>query len=402
MPHAWIRCRVLFARWRAGTADRPMVTQMRKLRKIPAFDGFRGIGVLIVLLAHLPMIAGAPVYNAVWSLNQTTRFGYICLDIFFAISGFFITRLLLAEKEATGRISFRRFYERRALRIFPVYFLTVFVCFFVFNINGPSMASLLTYTFNIYHPLVPTPNPLEHTWSLSVEEQFYFGWPFLIAFLPARVFPVLTSRILPAIAIASGLAITVLVARNDNVLSGNLVYMSPLTRMLSLSLGGWLAVREFQGRPVKGCGCFALIGLATALLLLNFYLKHIGLVTAQGLYWTFALAAYAMISVSVSALLIFDEGRVARLLRLVLEVSIFRMVGRLSYAFYVFHLPVIYYFGINDAALPDRTASAGAVVLVVTIVLLLAVVSYYAIEAPIMALRSGRKPAGEASALRRT
>lgn len=365
---------------------------MRKLRKIPAFDGFRGIGVLIVLLAHLPMIPGATVYNAIWELNQTTRFGYICLDIFFAISGFFITRLLLAEREATGRISFRLFYERRAFRIFPVYYLTVFVCFLVFPMTTAAHVTLLTYTFNIYHPLVGTPNPMEHTWSLSVEEQFYFAWPFLIAFLPMRWLPILTLRVLPVVAVLSGVIVSWLSAGADSAVSGNLVYMLPLTRMLSLSFGGWLAVREMQGRPVRGWLCLVLVVVATGLLFVDFFLKHLGIVVSQGLYWTFALACYGMISLAVSATLIFDEGWFARGLRHFLEFAPFRKMGQLSYAFYVFHLPVLYYFRINDAALPDRMAPALVVIEVVALVLVMAILSQRFLEAPLMALRS-RRPA---------
>lgn len=363
---------------------------MRKLRKIPAFDGFRGVGVTIVLLAHLPMIHGATVYNAIWQINQATRFGYICLDIFFAISGFFITRLLLAERESTGRISFRLFYERRALRIFPVYYLTAVVCFLMFPMSTAAQVSLLTYTFNIYHPFVGTPNPMEHTWSLSVEEQFYFAWPFLIAFLPMRWLPSLTLRVLPVLSVLSGVAISWLAGSDDKAVSGNLVYMLPLTRMLSLSFGGWLAVREMQDKPVRGWICLALAMVATALLVIDFILKRAGLVVSQGLYWTFALACYGMISVAVSATLIFDDGWVARGLRRFLEFAPFRKMGQLSYAFYVFHLPVLYYFGINEAALPERTASALVVIEVVAIVLMLAILSQRLVEAPLMALRSRR------------
>ena len=92
-----------------------------RLTTFPAFDGFRGYGVMIVLFAHLPQVLDSRIYNLAWEINQASRFGYIALDVFFAISGFFITRLLLRERHLTGRISFRDFYRRRALRIFPVY-----------------------------------------------------------------------------------------------------------------------------------------------------------------------------------------------------------------------------------------------------------------------------------------
>lgn len=150
------------------------LTAGRKLEKFPAFDGFRGIGVVVVVFTHYPQVIESDLYNAVWRANMASRFGYGLLDIFFVISGFFITRLLLRERAKTGRISFSDFYMRRALRIFPVYYLTVLVCYLVFQLNTADLLSLVSYTFNFYHPLHPVPNPLEHTWSLSVEEQFYF------------------------------------------------------------------------------------------------------------------------------------------------------------------------------------------------------------------------------------
>jgi hypothetical protein len=67
----------------------------KRLEKFPAFDGFRGIGVVVVVFTHCPQVRDRSAYNAIWYVNQLSRVGYIALDIFFVISGFFITRLLL-------------------------------------------------------------------------------------------------------------------------------------------------------------------------------------------------------------------------------------------------------------------------------------------------------------------
>ncbi len=91
----------------------------KRLTKFPAFDGFRGVAVLVVVFSHLPQVVDSDIYNVAWKLNQAPRAGYVALDIFFAISGFFITRLLLRERAKTGRISFSNFYGRRALRLCP-------------------------------------------------------------------------------------------------------------------------------------------------------------------------------------------------------------------------------------------------------------------------------------------
>ena len=66
----------------------------KRLEKFPAFDGFRGIGVVVVVFTHCPQVLDSNAYNAIWYANQLSRVGYIALDIFFVISGFFITRLL--------------------------------------------------------------------------------------------------------------------------------------------------------------------------------------------------------------------------------------------------------------------------------------------------------------------
>jgi peptidoglycan/LPS O-acetylase OafA/YrhL len=368
-----------------------------KLRNIPAFDGFRGVGVLSVIFAHLPMVLDSRIYNALWQVNQASRFGYIALDIFFSISGFFITRLLLAERAKTGRISFKNFYARRARRIFPIYYLTVGVCIFVFSFNASETLSLLAYTFNIYHPLHPVPNPLEHTWSLSVEEQFYFLWPFLIATIPMSSASFVAGRVMPALAILSGFAIAALTPHGDQTMAGNLVYMLPFTRMLSLSLGAWLAVREFENRPLYGWPCAILAVLALGLLLLDFAAKSVGVLTSQGLYWTFALISYGMISLAFTATVVFDNGRIANLLRSFLSIQVLRGLGRISYGLYLYHLPVLYYLGLNDAAMGGGKAPIEKVAVAVLITLLIGIASYYGIERPLLSRRSraAGKPARE-------
>lgn len=382
---------------RAGEGDYIM-SGATKLRNIPAFDGFRGVGVLAVIFAHLPMVLDSSIYNALWQVNQASRLGYIALDIFFSISGFFITRLLLAERAKTGRISFKNFYTRRALRIFPIYYITVGVCIFVFSFNASETLSLLAYTFNIYHPLHPVPNPLEHTWSLSVEEQFYFLWPFLIATIPMSSASFVAGRVMPALAILSGFAIALLTPRGDQTLAGNLVYMLPFTRMLSLSLGAWLAVREFENRPLYGWPCLILAAIAPGLLLLDFAAKSLGVLTSQGLYWTIALISYGMISLAFTATVVFDNGRIANLLRSFLSIAVLRGCGRISYGLYLYHLPVLFYFGLNDAAMGGGKAPIGKVAVAVLITLLIGIASYYAIERPLLSRRSRTAPKPEREA----
>jgi peptidoglycan/LPS O-acetylase OafA/YrhL len=139
--------------------------------EIPSLYGIRGIAAMAVVLSHV----GVPLLDA--------QYPVIC---FFVLSGFLITHLLLTELDKSGDISLRRFYLRRALRIFPAFYGYAF-CYIVgriilkLPIDWPTLASCLTYTSNYFfafggHPL----GTMLHTWSLAVEEQFYFLWPFLL------------------------------------------------------------------------------------------------------------------------------------------------------------------------------------------------------------------------------
>ena len=363
-------------------------TVQKKLEKFPAFDGFRGIGVLVVVFSHFPDVLDNAIYSAVWKANMTSRIGFVMLDIFFAMSGFFITRLLLRERASTGKISFKNFYTRRALRIFPVYYLTILVCYFAFKFQWADTLSLLSYTFNFYHPFHLAPHPLEHTWSLSVEEQFYFFWPLVILLVPPRLIEMVTGRLVPILAIASGFALAWMIGARDNVLSGDLVYMSISTRMLSLSLGGWLAVREFQNRPLMGLPCLLLAIGALVLLVADRAARESGLIANQGVYWTVALAAYGMISVAFVATMVFDRGIFQRWLTAVLSVSILRSLGNISYALYVFHLPVLFAFGLNDGTLNGNRVTVMQTGVAFVIMMLLAIASYFLIERPLQSVKA--------------
>jgi peptidoglycan/LPS O-acetylase OafA/YrhL len=160
-----------------------------KLGHIPSFDGFRGLFVLQVLLYHAlvtDFLRGSP----------------IVIDWFFVASGFLITSLLLDERRATGTTNLRAFYQRRALRLFPAMYLmiAVFIVIMILAVTfstaarealGPWWIEALaaaTYCYYIVAAFMPgeLDGALGHTWSLTVEEQFYFIWPLFLAFTLRR------------------------------------------------------------------------------------------------------------------------------------------------------------------------------------------------------------------------
>jgi peptidoglycan/LPS O-acetylase OafA/YrhL len=160
-----------------------------KLGHIPAFDGFRGLFVMQVLLYHAfvtDFLRGSP----------------IVIDWFFVASGFLITSLLLDEHRATGANNLRTFYQRRALRLFPAMYLmiAIFVVIMLLAITFSSAArealgpwwiealAAATYCYYIVAAFMPgeLDGALGHTWSLTVEEQFYFIWPLFLVFTLRR------------------------------------------------------------------------------------------------------------------------------------------------------------------------------------------------------------------------
>ena len=143
---------------------------------LPGLDGLRALSIIIVLAGHFFMNTN----------YRDTFVGSIGVDIFFVISGFLITSLLLKEKVNTGKISLKRFYLRRVIRIIPVGYLFILTLILLnsilkLNIQAHSFVSSALFLQNIPH--ISGYNwYVQHYWSLSVEEQFYLLFPFLLAY----------------------------------------------------------------------------------------------------------------------------------------------------------------------------------------------------------------------------
>jgi peptidoglycan/LPS O-acetylase OafA/YrhL len=172
------------------------------LKRIPSLDGLRAVSILFVLYGHAVGTSGFPISRLHLGLAEAG------VRIFFIISGFLITKLLLQELEESGTVSLSGFYRRRILRIFPAFYVYALVAsaLLLLGLLAFPLRHLLyaaTYTIN-YVPNRPW--HLGHLWSLAVEEQFYLLWPFTLVFLGRR-------RALQAAAIALLLAPLVRVAQ---------------------------------------------------------------------------------------------------------------------------------------------------------------------------------------------
>ena len=157
-------------------------------QKLPSLNGLRAISILLVIISHYVMyyfgVKHVPLDDTLVSFNL----GHLGVNVFFVISGYLITSLLLREEEATGNVSLKNFYVRRTIRIFPAYYFVLFVYFVlqlssIIVIPNSSWATAITYTkyFNWYKDPYTT-----HFWSLAVEEHFYLFWPLVFRFLPKQ------------------------------------------------------------------------------------------------------------------------------------------------------------------------------------------------------------------------
>jgi len=150
---------------------------------IPGFDGLRAIAVLAVFAAHFPLLQEKLGFEA--PLNRLAFFNYTGgrtgVILFFILSGFLITTLLLREQEQTNSINLKRFYLKRMLRIWPIYYLILLAVAFLASDSHPETWVLCLLIFpnvanSAGHTLVLSP----HLWSIGAEEQFYLIWPFLV------------------------------------------------------------------------------------------------------------------------------------------------------------------------------------------------------------------------------
>jgi len=150
--------------------------------RLPSLDGIRALSIALVLVAHLVETRNFLDHRLFWVLGDIGNLG---VRVFFVISGFLITNLLLKEHEANGRISLKDFYVRRVLRIFPAFYLFV-GCMVaasalgLISLGEHDLVYAVTYTINHYNDRSWY---MAHLWSLAVEEQFYLMWPCILVIL---------------------------------------------------------------------------------------------------------------------------------------------------------------------------------------------------------------------------
>jgi peptidoglycan/LPS O-acetylase OafA/YrhL len=155
---------------------------------LPELDGLRFLAFLLVFISHFSLFSTIPL------LSVLNKYGYVGVDLFFALSAYLFTKLLMAEYGSTLKINLKKFYIRRGLRIWPLYFFFILLSLGIFIMAGGVFTEqfrkqifiYLTFSYNIFIPFIGRHVPLPHAghlWTVCYEEQFYLIIPFLIPLL---------------------------------------------------------------------------------------------------------------------------------------------------------------------------------------------------------------------------
>jgi peptidoglycan/LPS O-acetylase OafA/YrhL len=351
----------------------PTETSRGASARIPSLDGFRALSIALVLLYHLGSQVGAP--SLLRRFGDVTHAGGLGVRIFFAISGFLITSLLLAEHEARGEISLRRFYFRRTLRILPPYYVYL-ACVMVAAAAGvvtlrPGDA-LHAWTFTTNFNALTAAWPVVHSWSLSIEEQFYLLWPGLLVLVgPRRARPLLLAVMVAAAAWRAGAYAQLLTIGEESAYAFRGVADW-------LAGGALLALsrRALQGRRwyvrLLAHPAFPVVAVAALF----------GAWTGLG-YWR--RADLLMTGAVISTVLLLDWAMThpTHLLARPLNWEPVAWLGRLSYSLYLWQQP---FMDEGAGAWWERTPQNLALALGA------AMVSYYVVERPALAWRARLEP----------
>jgi peptidoglycan/LPS O-acetylase OafA/YrhL len=349
----------------------------RPLGKRPALTGLRAVAIAIVVARHAGEAAGVGAFS----------FGFAGVDIFFVLSGFLITSLLVGEHSRTGRISLPQFYLRRALRLLPA--LTAFLLALLLLAPALEPASLrrpllhsvwisALFVGNIAKTLHRPDFVLPHMWSLGMEEQFYLVWPVLL-FVLLRL---RTPRGV-VIAVAAGGALSVVVARvalsaSDSA-SSKILFYSPLHSdglLIGCVLGLAYAWRVLPGPETVRRFLLPAVPIAACMLVL---------VSVRGApYSGWGMTVGLFVIAATSAVLVYaaiDERPVLPIRFLIWRPVIY--LGEISYALYIWHFAVLTLWPTTRFSVLTR----------IVISVALAAASYELVEKPFLRRKRRHTPA---------
>lgn len=336
-------------------------------------DGLRGISVIAVILYH----SGIELFQS----------GYLGVDVFFIISGYLITNIIIQDV-LKNRFSFLNFFERRARRILPLLFfvclsITPFAWYFFSSVLlesfGETLISINFFASNVlffltagYFNLVSELKPLIHTWSLSVEEQFYIIFPFFILFIlrfnKISIYLIFISLII--LSFFLGLFENIFIFKNINNISlSNKSFTSFFLlpgRVWQLLLGGIIAIYLTNNKIINS-NLLSLLGLAIIIFSL-FFNNHIS-------------DSYVLNSLlpSLGAFLILLFSGKKSITKRILSIKIFIFFGLISYSLYLWHQPIFTFLRIYNT---NITLSNYDIFYSTLLAILISIITWKFIELP--------------------
>ncbi len=332
------------------------------MKRIPELDGLRGFAIITVLLYHLSLHlepTGPSFLHLKTIANALTypisNLGWAGVDLFFVLSGFLITWILLAAKESPHY--FRSFYTRRVLRIFPIYYLSLLVLVIVLPGFYPSMTMASVYREQVYYWLY-LQNWLEtfrvytgfrseylgHTWSLAVEEQFYLVWPLIVFVLKPRQLAA-TAVLIVVGSLLLRCAVNLFV--NDNFAAYSLVHFNFFTRFDAPAIGSLIAYAErYKGPQLAALGTGLRLNLVFVFLLaLLASIVAFAPADPQITNVLFRTIGYTVV-IAIFALLVIKAivEPSTSILRRALRNPELVYCGVISYGLYIYHWPIFYFW----------------------------------------------------------
>ncbi len=313
-------------------------------RRLPALDGLRAVAVAAVLAYHAD-------YR--WASG-----GYLGVDLFFVLSGFLVTGLLISERGRSGTISLGRFWTRRIRRLFPaqlalVTVVMVFTALFhrreLYTLRGQAVSTLtgttnwfLIATENSYFSAIGRPPVLRHMWSLAIEMQFYLVWP-LVFLLAAKQLGLSLKSLMStflSIAAASAVLLAVLAGSGQDP---STAYYSTFSRLTGLLLGAALALvwrpKNLADAPIAAKGREVdRFGIAALVLVVAFF--FLATDTGIGMY-RIGFAAFSVLAVVLVAVASHPTARLAGPRGF--GHPVLEAIGVRSYGIYLWHWPVFAY-----------------------------------------------------------
>lgn len=359
-----------------GSATAPVVAASKYIREL---DGVRGLAIILVLVTHFGVYGHETVGWIGSAFHRLVDFGWTGVDLFFVLSGFLITGILLDAKGSEGY--FRNFYMRRVLRILPLYYIAVIVYFFMLvpslRILAPGRATVagavslppveqLWYWLHLSNWRIAfdvTYNGIDHFWSLAIEEQFYLVWPLIVFLCPRRVLPAVCAFVM---AVSFGLR-SLPSVHAALAVHPHLIYCLTPFRLEPLALGGLIAVASRHDAFRRSWRRWAVAALLAGVMFLGWAVARTGSVSFEPV--PMGVIGYSGVGLIAGALVCYAALRSgapaagAVLLRSPALVEF----GRLSYGIYVIHRPLSILAPPLQAALMPRIGGVAASCLITVI-----------------------------------